>query len=199
MIANCNFCDLDKEHSTYPNGKPFYRCKDCHNEFRRINRNTKNKQKIKTCIIDGCDKNSDCKNLCPGHYRQKKQGKDFTPLKEYAPRSVKYGEFSDDPNAYLRQWRKKNPQSVLKDRNIRQNIKTNIVQKIDIDLLYDIFNGCCYLCGKEVDFDKFHLEHIQPVSKGGTHTYSNLAIACSECNLSKKDRTLNEFVPFIRS
>ncbi|MCB0521398.1 MAG: HNH endonuclease [Lewinellaceae bacterium] len=38
-------------------------------------------------------------------------------------------------------------------------------------------------------FHPFHIEHILPLSKGGTHDDSNLANACQFCNGSKFDKT----------
>ncbi len=50
----------------------------------------------------------------------------------------------------------------------------------------------CYLCGKLIQIGKRHVDHIVPLSKGGAHRPSNLAIACSFCNLSKKDKMPDE-------
>lgn len=36
---------------------------------------------------------------------------------------------------------------------------------------------------------RFHLEHIHPLSKGGSDTLSNRALACASCNLAKADKT----------
>lgn len=35
----------------------------------------------------------------------------------------------------------------------------------------------------------FHLEHIVPLSRGGSDDLDNLALACPSCNLHKADRT----------
>lgn len=35
----------------------------------------------------------------------------------------------------------------------------------------------------------FHIEHIVPVTCGGTTTLENLALACPSCNLHKSDRS----------
>ncbi|MNE43272.1 HNH endonuclease [compost metagenome] len=42
----------------------------------------------------------------------------------------------------------------------------------------------CYWCGKK-KLKKYHVDHYQPLSKGGAHTVSNLVIACPRCNLTK--------------
>jgi hypothetical protein len=35
----------------------------------------------------------------------------------------------------------------------------------------------------------FHVEHILPLSRGGTDDLNNLALCCPSCNLHKSDRT----------
>jgi 5-methylcytosine-specific restriction endonuclease McrA len=39
----------------------------------------------------------------------------------------------------------------------------------------------------------FHLDHIMPQSRGGTDVASNLAVACATCNISKRDKTPEEW------
>jgi len=43
----------------------------------------------------------------------------------------------------------------------------------------------CYLCGELIPIGHRHVDHIVPLSKGGKHRPSNLAVACDVCNLSK--------------
>lgn len=53
---------------------------------------------------------------------------------------------------------------------------------------YEIYNrdeGQCGLCGKSVDINDFHLDHIIPLSRGGTHESRNVQIAHAFCNQSK--------------
>jgi 5-methylcytosine-specific restriction endonuclease McrA len=40
----------------------------------------------------------------------------------------------------------------------------------------------CFVCGKPVAKDAATLEHITPISKGGTDDMSNLAISHAYCN-----------------
>ena len=50
----------------------------------------------------------------------------------------------------------------------------------------------CYLCGKLIPLGHRHVDHIVPLSKGGKHVPSNLAIACDKCNLSKQAKLPEE-------
>ena len=53
-------------------------------------------------------------------------------------------------------------------------------------------NVRCYICGKKIPMGERHVDHIIPISKGGTSKPSNLAIACKECNLRKHAKTPEE-------
>lgn len=41
-----------------------------------------------TCSVEFCDKPVKAVSLCTGHYRQKRAGQEFTPLKKYIRRPV---------------------------------------------------------------------------------------------------------------
>jgi 5-methylcytosine-specific restriction endonuclease McrA len=45
-------------------------------------------------------------------------------------------------------------------------------------------------CGKKVDKKGYHVDHIEPISKGGAEwSFSNLELSCAECNLKKSNKT----------
>jgi len=50
----------------------------------------------------------------------------------------------------------------------------------------------CYLCGELIPVGHRHVDHIVPLSKGGAHRPSNLAVACDVCNLRKHAKMPNE-------
>lgn len=49
-------------------------------------------------------------------------------------------------------------------------------------------HACAY-CGKHAT----HLDHVEPLSKGGADVESNIVPACASCNLSKGAKTLAEW------
>jgi hypothetical protein len=69
-------------------------------------------------------------------------------------------------------------------------------------ILLSHFNGICPLCGEtgistqlknHTDYTDskgklFHVDHIIPISKGGTNNINNLRLTCPKCNLSKKEK-----------
>lgn len=46
----------------------------------------------------------------------------------------------------------------------------------------------CVMCGRVVTFHEFELDHIIPLSEGGTDARTNLQVACHECHLAKSER-----------
>ncbi|MEU6633832.1 HNH endonuclease [Streptomyces parvus] len=47
----------------------------------------------------------------------------------------------------------------------------------------------CAYCGESAE----HLDHVMPLSRGGTDTEDNMVPACAKCNLSKGAKTLEEW------
>lgn len=63
-------------------------------------------------------------------------------------------------------------------------------RKADSDLVsravvYERDNGICGICRLPVDPADWHLDHIHPLSAGGSHSYDNIQVAHPRCNLSK--------------
>lgn len=88
------------------------------------------------------------------------------------------------------------PEYTLR-RRAQQHATT--VGPIDLDALW---TGDCALCGKEMDPDLVNpdrmrksIDHIVPLSKGGTHTQDNLQWAHLRCNQSKGARL--DFLPLV--
>lgn len=44
--------------------------------------------------------------------------------------------------------------------------------------------GGCWICGCDLS-DGLHIDHVKPLSKGGSHMLSNLRPACPTCNIRK--------------
>ena len=50
----------------------------------------------------------------------------------------------------------------------------------------------CQYCGASAPDVLLHIDHINPVSKGGTNDIVNLVTSCESCNLGKSDKLLSE-------
>lgn len=53
-------------------------------------------------------------------------------------------------------------------------------------------NFTCQYCGKKAPDVVLNVDHIEPVSKGGTNDIMNLITSCFECNNGKRDRKLSD-------
>ena len=51
----------------------------------------------------------------------------------------------------------------------------------------------CVLCWKPVEFADSSLEHLTPLSRGGSNDYENLGVAHRICNIKKGTKTLEEW------
>jgi len=45
--------------------------------------------------------------------------------------------------------------------------------------------GRCWYCTRTISFHLATVDHIQPLSKGGTNKMQNLVMACPDCNKTK--------------
>jgi len=61
-------------------------------------------------------------------------------------------------------------------------------------VLFEFFGWICFLCGEKVDkrlrFPNWRaatIDHVVPLSKGGTHTWGNVVPAHAKCNWDKGD------------
>jgi 5-methylcytosine-specific restriction endonuclease McrA len=57
------------------------------------------------------------------------------------------------------------------------------VQPRELRIRFALFDNCCAYCGASGDME---IEHVIPISKGGTHAMGNIVPACHNCNSSKR-------------
>jgi 5-methylcytosine-specific restriction endonuclease McrA len=57
----------------------------------------------------------------------------------------------------------------------------------DIQRIYQAQYGKCACCKTKVG-KKYHVDHIQPLAKGGSNAPRNLQILCGPCNIRKNDK-----------
>lgn len=65
----------------------------------------------------------------------------------------------------------------------------------DIETLQFLQKRRCYYCSIKIS-KKYHIDHIVPLSRGGSDDISNLCIACVSCNLQKGTKLIGEWIPF---
>ena len=88
---------------------------------------------------------------------------------------------------------------IKNDRRIRRMKTRQHDTDITLELLFKKDDGVCYLCGKQCDWNDVDadgnaqgnypsIDHVRPLSKGGTHTWNNVRLACRSCNNAKGSR-----------
>lgn len=96
-----------------------------------------------------------------------------------------YSANADTIRARARRWAKDNPGRRMEQERKRRAAKWGAerIETIDRERVIARDNSTCHLCGKKVRRSDIHLDHLIPLSKGGTHTYNNVAVAHSRCNV----------------
>lgn len=65
----------------------------------------------------------------------------------------------------------------------------------DIQMLYQQQEGKCRYCFAELDQTSYHIDHVIPLTHpGSSNDPWNLALACPSCNLSKGNKSLQEWL-----
>lgn len=96
----------------------------------------------------------------------------------------------------------------MADRKRRHRIRENgKVENIRLGQLIVRDNNVCYLCNERCDREDYtitsdgyfivgetypSIDHVVPISKGGTHTWDNVKLTCFSCNTIKSDSSVKE-------
>lgn len=57
--------------------------------------------------------------------------------------------------------------------------------------IYERDEGMCHICEEHVPLEEFEIDHIFPVSRGGSSDSSNLAVSHMRCNRRKAARVVS--------
>lgn len=138
------------------------RCKTCVNNTTRTYHRTK-RGKLAQQIYNRSDKGKDASRKHRGSPKQKAAKRRYTQ----SPRGKeKYRKYTI----------------------IRRTRKTQAGGTYTTDEWYNLcgfYNFHCLMCNQEFSFDQLTVDHVHPVSKGGTSFIWNLQPLCSTCNKRK--------------
>ena len=67
-------------------------------------------------------------------------------------------------------------------------------QKNHRQLLWEEATGHCIYCGHPVELEEMEVDHIEPLSLGGSNCMDNKVCSCPHCNATKGRQTLEEFI-----
>lgn len=89
-------------------------------------------------------------------------------------------------NAQSRRWAKANRgKKTAASQRWRARLKAATVGPVDFDRILARDGLRCHICGGKVAREQVHFDHVIPLSRGGTHEESNIAVAHGRCNVRK--------------
>lgn len=148
------------------------------------------------------------------YYENNKQ-KIAANLKEYrvrnadsmrAKRKAEYERNREYYLDYATTWNRDNPDKVRLYLRVTGHRRRSAVEassrhftSADVDRILKQQRGrCAYYkrCGRDIR-KGFHIDHIKPLSKGGSNEPSNIQLTCGSCNISKNNRDPEEWAAHI--
>lgn len=168
-----------------------------------------NHKRSSLCTVEDCNTKHIALGYCEKHYRRFKRHGDplvtkKTPNGKYT--GCKVSE-CDNPHFakgkcekhHRRDIYRKNPtvrEKALyysrKRKALRRDAMTNDFTSEDWELVLLEFESVCAYCGCS---EHIQQEHVIPISRGGSHTKSNIIPACRSCNYKKKAKRLELWYP----
>jgi len=188
-MKTCTKCKTEKsldqfrEHPRYAGGYVSW-CTPCHAEVNRENY-LKNKDKRLATNSAWGKANKEKVNATKAIWREKNKEKMREYYRQYRLANP------EKTKAAMSKWAKNNPaqprESAAKRRAQKANNGVFTISKKEIVKLYA---SACYYCGSH---NKMTMDHVIPISRGGTHGIGNLVPACQSCNFSKHNYTIMEW------
>jgi len=82
---------------------------------------------------------------------------------------------------------KADPSKAIAQWHVRRARKANaFVERVDPAVVFSHAKGVCGICHKVIDrAEKWHVDHVVPLARGGVHSYDNAQPAHAFCNVSK--------------
>jgi 5-methylcytosine-specific restriction endonuclease McrA len=143
---------------------------------------------------------SQCKECEKLYEKTRDQNKKRSYAKRYRQ------ENKDREKIRLKTWKENNPEK-FKAHHTRTKLRNRCqVNEFDRDItleeLYNRSGGICAICGGACDYEDYQLDnnvfiagnnypsidHIKPLSKGGSHTWDNIQLAHRLCNSVKSNK-----------
>lgn len=172
-----------------PDGKNYY-CRECvrkrsferqsyHATWREMNRDHVN-QKSQEWAAANKEKR---REISKRSYQKHREAALEKKRKYYSENKEKYAEWDRDA-------RKKNPHVHLaaKSRYMARKHGCEVIP-YDRKAVYERDKGQCRYCGKATKA----VDHVMPLSRGGADSFENVVLCCHSCNVSKSNRTLDEW------
>lgn len=192
-MKKCNKCGQEKdlESGFYKKrGKYVSPCKQCQKEYASTRKEFKK-------ITDAKYYNKSKHKIRERQKRWKENNRDR--VKEYAKNyaRTRVQKFTEDQIALNRsrqkEYKKNNPSIIKLQKYRRRALDRTAAGSFTHDQLanrIEMWGGLCYLCGSSYN----SIDHVIPLSKGGTNFPANLRPICRKCNSRKRDKDWRQYV-----
>lgn len=128
----------------------------------------------------------------------------YLDSQEYRDRAGKWNRDNPERVREIKKgWKKRNPDKVLEAKQRRNALKKGLtVEKVDYEEIRKR-DDTCYLClvpftdEERWNGELTHVDHKVPLSRSElhpTHSYDNCALTHASCNLSKSNKTPEEYL-----
>lgn len=159
----------------------FAACKKCHDAYEKARKQT---EEVKSRRLQLYLEHRDAKRAYQRAYYQ-----------------LHRQEFSEMRRRHFskhREWRVQY-QKTHKEQKRANNRKRRALKKTSgtftpqqIKQQYQRQKGKCYYCKKQVG-KEYHIEHVIPISRGGSNDISNIVVSCPTCNMRKQGKLPHEW------
>jgi len=139
------------------------------------------------CSTPGCAGAVSKKGLCKGCFAPERLRKQKAHIKAW--QQARKNELRERTNA----WRRNNPVAAKAQHHIRRARKTAAGGRYtqqEWHALLEAYGHRCLHCAKHASEVKLTVDHIVPVSKGGTSNIDNIRPLCGSCNSKKGNKCL---------
>ncbi len=106
----------------------------------------------------------------------------------------------EENRARAAKWYKENPERGKANAKVANHKRRariaevgGTLTKADIRDLYASQGARCYYCSINIE-EGYEIEHMTPISRGGTNGPENICLACTPCNRTKHCQTAEEFM-----
>lgn len=199
QVKHCNVCgvELVVGENCWDG---YYKCKDCklaynrrwdaENKAKRRAYSQKwrseNPRKVRAIRRAHYEKNAEEAREYARQYRQENASR----VREYNRQY--YEDNREKMLERVRQWKLDNPEKHREsERRRRARLNECQLGVVDEEAIRKRCGECCFYCGSS---DDLTLDHIVPISSGGTHCTDNLVVACRSCNGSKGSREIMDWL-----
>jgi len=157
----------------------------------------KNPEKVKQSTHSWVSRNPEKVRRYRQNRVERNPGEEVRRNREY------YRNNADEFKKKAKEYRKANPDKRAQHQAKRRAKQQGQVIECTLVVREEIIKrdkSTCYICGKaSLNNSEIHLDHIIPLSKGGSHTPENVHVTCIPCNGKKHIKTIDEVIYLIEA